>query len=280
MEKPGQALGDAIGEGYAAAMSARYDADFEAIFGGPDRGDLDFFRAIAASAGGPIAEIGAGTGRVALAVADAAAGEAVVGVEPSEGMRAAFEARLAAADPRLSARVCARAGTFASAPLPDASQALVYSAFRSFQHLLSPDEQLAGLVEMRRALRPGGTVAIDLFDPDYRLLHDAEPFLVARYPRAGGGTIERYDSRRILRAEQLVEVGFRWIERDARRRVVADERGSYRIRYTFPYELVHLVARAGFADVALFGDYDGSPLGDDPRELVLVAKRPGAKPAA
>lgn len=267
-------------EGYGAAMSARYDADFEAIFGGDDRGDLAFFRAIAVAAAGPVAEVGAGTGRVALAVAAAAPGAAVVGVEPSAPMRAAFEARLGAADPRLAARVSARAGAFTGLPLPDASQALVYSAFRSFQHLLTPAEQLAGLVEMRRVLRPGATLAIDLFDPDYRLLHDDGPTRVARYPRPGGGTVERWDSRVILRAEQLVEVGFRWVERDARRRVLADERGSYRIRYTFPQELLHLVARAGLVEAELFGDYDGSPLGPEPRELVLVAKRPGERPAA
>lgn len=54
---------------YGAAQSRRYDADFRALFGGPDRGDLDFFRAMARESEGAICEVGAGTGRVLLALA-------------------------------------------------------------------------------------------------------------------------------------------------------------------------------------------------------------------
>lgn len=263
---------------YPSEMSRRYDEDFEAIFGGPDRGDLEFFTTLAALAEGPVCEVGAGTGRVLLPVAASAAGATVVGIEPSSAMREVMLARVGAADPRLGARIAVRDGSFADLPLADGSQALVYSAFRSFQHVLDVDGQLAGLRECLRVLRPGGTLAIDLFDPDYRLLHDTEPTLVARYRREDRAIVERWDARRIDRVSQRVDVDFRWVVRRGLGPVLEDVRAHYAIRYTFPHELLHLLARAGFAAVQLFGDYDRSPLGPTPRELVVVATAPGRPP--
>jgi len=256
---------------YPPAMSARYDSDFDAIFGGPDRGDLEFFTGLAAQADGPVCEVGAGTGRVLLPVA-AATSAPVVGVEPSDGMREALLARVAAADPRVAARVAVRAGSFEEIPLAEGSQALVYSAFRSFQHVLEVPAQLAALGECRRVLRVGGTLAIDLFDPDYGALHDTEPELVTRYRRADGAIVERWDARRVDRVAQRVDVTFRWRARSGQR-VLEDVRASYAIRYTFPHELAHLLARAGFDDARVYGDYDRGPVTPTPRELVVVATR-------
>ncbi|TNF35457.1 MAG: SAM-dependent methyltransferase [Deltaproteobacteria bacterium] len=257
---------------YSEAMSARYDADFDAIFGGPDRGDLELFTRLAVEADGPVCEVGAGTGRVLLPVAAATTAAPVVGVEPSDAMREALSARVAAADPRVAARIAVRDGTFTALPLPDGSQALVYSAFRSFQHVLEVSSQLQALRECRRVLRVGGTLAIDLFDPDYRLLHDTEPELITRYRRGDGAVVERWDARRVDRVRQHVDVLFRWQARRGRQ-ILEDVESSYAIRYTFPHELAHLLARAGFEDARIYGDYDLSPVTAAPRELIVIATR-------
>lgn len=262
-------------QGYAATMSRNYDDDFTAVFGGPDRGDLGFFCTLAAAADGPICEVGAGTGRVLLPVARAAAGRPVVGVEPSAEMRARLIARLDDERDALGAEVTAADGTFTAIPCADRSQALVYSAFRSFQHLLDVDEQLAGLAELRRVLRPGGLLALDFFDPDYAVLCDTEPTLQSVYPLGGGREVARWESRRVDRVRQCVEVTFRWVERTAAGQVVRDERARYSVRYTFPWELVHLLARAGFVLEELYGDYDRRPVGALARELIVVARAPG-----
>ncbi|HRE89381.1 MAG TPA: hypothetical protein PK095_09595 [Myxococcota bacterium] len=44
---------------YGEAQSRRYDVDFTALFGGPDRGDLAFFRDEALRSDGAICEVGA-----------------------------------------------------------------------------------------------------------------------------------------------------------------------------------------------------------------------------
>jgi ubiquinone/menaquinone biosynthesis C-methylase UbiE len=257
---------------YDAAMSARYDDDFQAVFGGRDRGDLGFFQDLAlASEGGGICEVGAGTGRVILAIAEVVEGRELYGVEPSAAMRAGFQDKLA--DPRYAA-VRALAGGFGEIPLAAGSQALVFAAFRSFQHVLTVPEQLRALAEVRRVLRPGGTFALDLFDPAYRLLRRARPKLGVRYATGRGTTRERWESRAIDHLEQRVDVGFRWIERDAQRRIVSDEVASYSVRYTFPFELEHLLARAGFVEIAIRGGYDLAPRSAETHDLVAVCRAP------
>jgi len=258
-------------------MSARYDDDFHAIFHSEDRGDLDFFRALVLATGGDLCEVGAGTGRVLLAVAPLAGTRRVFGVEPSAPMRQRFLAKLG--EPG-APRVEVLDGDFANIPLGDESLGLVFGAFRSFQHVLTVDGQLAALAEVRRVLEPGGLLALDLFDPAYHLLRRARPTLGACYGTAQGTTVERWESREVDRVAQRVDVTFRWVERRPDRSVVRDESATYAVRYTFPSELVHLVTRAGFEAIDLRGGYDGRPLGPRPRELVITARRPQAKKRA
>ena len=67
------------------------------------------------------------------------------------------------------------AGSFEATSLRTGSQGVVFGAFRSFQHVLTTEAQLAALAECRRILRPGGVLALDLFDPAYHLLRRARP---------------------------------------------------------------------------------------------------------
>jgi|GEM_PF-434639 len=257
---------------YGDAMSARYDEDFEAVFGSLDRGDLSFFQAIAQASSGPICEVGAGTGRVALAVAEVAGRRRVTGVEPSAAMRACFVERLA----RGGRLIDIVPGDFEHIPLVNNSQGLVFGAFRSFQHVLTVAGQLRALAEVMRVLRPGGMFALDLFDPAYHLLRRARASLGMSYRTAHGTSIERWESREIDRVEQRVDVTFRWVERDALGITLGDESATYGVRYTFPVELEHLLVRAGFEAIELRGGYDGRPLGPRPRELVAVCLKPAA----
>lgn len=262
---------------YGEAQSRRYDVDFRALFGGPDRGDIGFFKAEAMRTEGAICEVGAGTGRVLMALGGVTGSRRLVGVEPSPWMRAGFEKNLREGSAELAGRVEVKDGEFGKIPLGDGELGFVFAAFRSFQHVLEVDEQVAALLEMRRVLRPGGRLALDAFDPPYGILADTPERLGKRYRLADGALVSRYESRRLVREKQRVDVTLRWTEtrRVGRRLVeVATERETYGVRYVFPFELLHLVARAGFVEVELFGAYDRTPLTSVPRELIVTARRP------
>jgi hypothetical protein len=44
------------------------------------------------------------------------------------------------------------------------------------------------------------------------------------------------------------------------------------LRYIFRYELEHLLVRAGFRGVALYGDYDSAPFSDGSPAMIVVAE--------
>jgi len=105
-------------------------------------------RAVALAAGGPLLEIGVGTGRIAIPAA--AAGARVTGVDVSAEMLEAARARAAGAGlPLALLRADAQ-------HLPFADNSFAAALAVHVLHLL-PDWR-AGLAEVARALRPGGVL--------------------------------------------------------------------------------------------------------------------------
>ena len=51
------------------------------------------------------------------------------------------------------------------------------------------------------------------------------------------------------------------------------DRGAIRLHVVYPFEMEHLLARAGFEVTALHGDFFGQAFGDGSPEMVWVARR-------
>ncbi len=120
-------------------------------------GDLELWRELADSAGGPILDLGCGTGRVALDLA--AKGHPVHGLDLDPDLVAALGARAAAA----GHRVGATAGDARAFAL-DEEFALILAPMQLVQIFGDAAERIACLRCARRHLRPGGTVAIAIVD--------------------------------------------------------------------------------------------------------------------
>jgi hypothetical protein len=149
--------------------------------------------------------------------------------------------------------------------------ALIFSAFRAFQHLLTVPEQLAALACVKRHLAPGGLFVFDMFAPLYaRLALEEEP--EHEDVRAMEGDIEVRRFATVTRdiAAQVLSVRFRherW-----RAGVKLDEGVSdIRLRWFFRYEVEHLLARAGFEVAALYGGFDKRAF-DAKGEMITVAR--------
>lgn len=227
-------------------------------------GDAAFYRALARDSGGPVLELGCGTGRVLLPIARD--GLACTGLDPSPSMLDVLRQKGPPATLRL---VQAAMQDFDLGP---DRFALVYSAFRAFQHLYTVEDQLRCLACVRRHLAPGGRFAFDVFAPAHaRLAIADEPEAEDARFTDGGDEVIRYATVSRDPATQTMRVHFRY-ERRRGGAVVGEERVEARLRYFFRFELEHLLARAGFAIEALYGGFDRRPFGADATDIVIGAR--------
>jgi SAM-dependent methyltransferase len=244
-----------------------------------DRPDVDFFVDAARRAGGPVLELGCGTGRVLIPTARA--GIAVVGLDASLAMLDICRRRLSQEAPEVRDRVELVHGDMRTFDLERRdSFPLVTLPFRPFQHLLTVDDQLACLAQVRRHLAPGGRLILDLFNPSLDALVRPTP----TGELAEGDPFTVPDGRRVQRRYQIVsqdraaqvnqvELIYYVTHPDGRAERLVHRFG---MRYLFRYEAEHLLARAGFEVERLYGGYDRSAFGATyPGELVFVARRTG-----
>src|SRR6516164_6598298 len=121
------------------AISARhYDAAYAAI----NLVDVPFYLDLAREIGGPVLEIGCGTGRVLLPIARA--GVEIHGLDGSHAMLDVLKAKLQREPKEVRRRVTLHAGDMRYARL-NREFALVIMPFRPLQHMHTMEDQLAAL---------------------------------------------------------------------------------------------------------------------------------------
>ena len=212
--------------------------------------DIDFYVDLAREAGGPVVELGVGTGRIAVPVASA--GVRVIGVDSSAEMLAVCRERAVAAG--VEHLLDLRLGNLVAPPVSDRVR-LVACPFRAYLHLRTDDERLEALRAARRLLVPGGRVAFDVFEPGADDIEETHGRWLEREP----GIFERAD----------------W---DARQRTLtlsvrgAAGESTMMLAWLSPAEWRALLEAAGFAVEACYGWFDRRPYtgGED---TVWIARR-------
>jgi len=242
--------------------------------------DVAFYVDAVREHGGPVLELGCGTGRITLALAEA--GHRVTGLDISERMLERCKEKLAAAAPEVRERVRLTRGDMTRFDLGEKFRTVIIP-FRPFQHLLRVEEQMACLESVRKHLwgegrRSGekrGRLILDVFQTDAERMHHAayqKEGLVTEYVMPDGRHVRVMERVAAFhRAEQQndVEMIF-YVDHPSGK----DERlvFAWTLRYFFRYEVEHLLARCGFRLLALYGDFDRLPLQDESPEMIFVAE--------
>lgn len=232
-----------------------YDPSFPAI------GDVPFYTDLARETGGPVLELGCGTGRVVWPLAEA--GFQVVGLDLNAPMLKVAEAKRAGHDSDVGARVRFEQGDMARFALPDRFR-FAFSACRAFQALLTGEDQRACLQCVRRHLEPGGTLVLTLFDPRLDWCVDGEtdpafPPATHRHPETGHDVTIEITYRRNDTVRQVLLERWRLTERDAQGRTVRQADEVLEIRWTYRYEMRYLLELCGFEVEAEYSDFQQSP---------------------
>ena len=176
---PEESRDSAAPRGSYDAIAGLYDAWSRSV-----REDIDFYVAEAKRSGGPVVELGVGTGRIAIPIARA--GIDVIGIDSSEGMLAV--ARKGAADAGVSDKLDLRAGDLRRPPV-DGPIPLVICPFRSLLHLHDDDERRRTLTAVRELLAPDGRFVFDVFTPAQDDIEETHRRWLEREP----GIFERAD---------------------------------------------------------------------------------------
>jgi SAM-dependent methyltransferase len=239
------------------------------------RQDAEFYRALAKESGGPVLELGCGTGRILLPLAED--GHRVTGLDLSRAMLERARAKLAREPAEVRERVRLVEDDMTRFELGETFR-LVTIPFRPFQHLAEVAEQLACLGAAHRHLAPGGTIALDFFHTDPRRMFDPcftqelHPHSEVALPNGSRVLLsERTTAFHRARQTNDVELIYTVTHPDGRaERFVF----AFAVRYFFRYEVEHLLARAGFLLRAVYGNFDRSALADDSPEMIFLAERP------
>jgi SAM-dependent methyltransferase len=136
---------------------------------------VPFYLQEARRIGGPVVELGVGTGRIAVPIA--CDGIRVIGVDSSPGMLevCAERARLAGVELDL------RLGDLRDPPVHD-EVPLVIIPFRSLLHLGTDGERRRGLRAVRRLLAAGGHFVFDVFTPSREDIEETNGRWLEREP--------------------------------------------------------------------------------------------------
>ena len=227
------------------------------------RDDVPFYLRLADEYGGPVLELGCGTGRGTEALARA--GHAVVAVDASAAMLERAAERLAGYDQVSLVHADMRELSLGRA-FP-----LAIAPFNTLMHLYTPADQDEALAAVLAHLEPAGTFAFDVYQPHLGQLGVLRrEAALASALRAGADLflVQEHDAER-----QLVTSRY-YLDEPGDDGKLTRRTATLTQRYFWRFELERALRHAGFADVRLYGGFDlGRWLASSLGMVVISRKR-------
>ena len=231
-------------------------------------GDLPFYAEVCRGARS-VLELGSGSGRLLTALASPK--RELVGLELDPKLLALAKRNIFAlpASKREAVRVVR--GDMRDFAFPQRFERVLLP-YNALYCLLGKRAALACFRAARRALEPGGMLALDVWNaepfqrnPEQQSADDAQPIVSLRH---AGRTWDVFERARVHRARQRLDVSYSYVPRAGGR--------SYQIpiaqRYFLPAEISELLARSGFAVAARYGDFAGRRFSARSEQLVVLAR--------
>jgi SAM-dependent methyltransferase len=221
------------------------------------------------SSPGPVAELGVGNGRICIEVAKQ--GRPIAGVDSSSGILDLCRKR--AREAGVEERLHLIQADFRDFELREPAD-LIVLPFHSVGHLLTDDDKLRAMRQVRIQLKDRGTFIFDhfLFDPKY--VQGGVPHLRAEFVDAETGRdqilweasthdMERKRIRIVVWTDEIDASGF----------VVSRRYRRIHLSWMAPEDSRRLLEQAGFEIETVYGDFDENPLTETSTHQIWVARK-------
>ena len=246
---------------------------YDWIFG--QRGqDLNFYMDQAQQSVGQVLELGCGTGRVAIPLIRS--GIQVVGVDNSAKMLAIARGKsstIASDMPSPQWVIGDMRDVSLGTKFP-----LILMPYRGFLSLLSVEDQMKCLDNIKTHLEPGGKFIFDIFVPDLHTITEdsSTPVHLWDIPDPyTGKTLIVWDQSTFDNHHQVMNIRLILEEVDPEGIVLRKSYRQSQIRYMYRYETQHLLQLAGFEILNLYGGFEYQDFDVDATDMVWVVRYNG-----
>lgn len=237
-------------------------------------GDVEFYTKETGLSGGPVLELGCGTGRMLLPLAQA--GCDVTGLDCSQDMLTIARDKMAELPLETQQRMSLVEGRMQHFALGRAFQTILIP-HRAFMHLMDVGEQMAALRCIREHLLPTGKLILNIVTPPIEEIASHIGFAGGALqlsdtftnPKTGNQVIS-WTSRRYDPGSQRVEQYYVFEELDAFGNVLNRAYTPLYARYTHRFEMQHLLNLCGFSTLALYGDFQKGPYREGGEQIWIV----------
>jgi SAM-dependent methyltransferase len=236
---------------FGERVAARYDDDAEIFDPAVVDPVVDLLVELAGN--GRALELGIGTGRIALPLAQR--GVPVHGIELSKAMAARLRAKPGGGD------IGVTIGDFATTTV-DETFSVAYLVFNTIMNLTTQDGQVACFRNVAAHLEPGGCFVIEVGVPGLRLLPPGETIHAFHVSESRWG-LDEYDVAR----QGLTSHHFRIVDGTL-------ERLSIPFRYAWPSELDLMAQLAGMTLRDRWSGWKREPFTSESRKHVSVWEKP------
>lgn len=243
---------------YDQAEAAYYDLTSMGL-----KGDLDFYVEEAKKAGSPVLELGTGTGRISIPIAEA--GVDIVGLDVSPDMLSVARQKVESLDEKVHGRIELVEGDMRDFSLKRKFN-LVMIPYRAFLHVLTAEDQHRTLECVREHLADDGRFILNMFDPRLDIITAHIGSMASGYRKlseftnpATGRRVIFSESRNCDPEAQIINEDFIFEEVAGDGQVVSKTISSMKFRWIYRYEMQYLLENCGFAIEALYGDFQRGP---------------------
>ena len=238
----------------------------------PLKEDISFWLNMAEEYGDPILELGCGTGRILIPLAEK--GYNVVGLDISKSMLNILKSKVDNLPNRVREKIEIVRGDFREFKI-DREFSIVFSAYSTLYSATTQEEQLSTIRNAYKHLKEHGVLITAQFNPDIKRITENARFMTLDFSYQdpnGELIITRTSQTQYYPIEQTLK-SIQVYDLKEQRKPLERYNIELNLRYIYPSEMRLMLAHCNFEIVDEFGDYNLSPLKDKSPNMIFVARK-------